>query len=73
MTKVSVQRKGNILAPFSPEDLQAIKSFHENQILRATLTGCKKPRSIQQNRWIHAIFRLVAENTDDPDWDTPER
>jgi hypothetical protein len=61
------------LAVLSHEDQQALKAYGVNQIVNAKITGCKRPRSVQQNRYIHAIFRIVADNTDDPDWDTPEK
>jgi len=47
--------------------------FLDNQILQAKIWGSKKPRSLLQNKWIHVIFRIVADNTDDPDWNTPEK
>ena len=61
------------LAVTSPEDQQTLKAYAANQIVRAKITGYKRPRSVQQNRWIHAIFRIVADNTEEPDWNTPEK
>ncbi len=61
------------LAPVSEEYREELKVFKPNQIIRAKLTGAKKPRSVLQNRWLHAIFRTVADNSSDPDWDTPEK
>ncbi len=61
------------LSVLSQEDREALKAYHPMQILRAKLTGHKRPRSVQQNRWIHAIFRIVAENTEEEDWNTPEK
>lgn len=73
MKQVSLQRKGNSLVPFSKEDGNDILSFTENQIITAKLTGSRKQRSLQQNKWIHAMFRLVAMNSDDHEWDTAEK
>jgi hypothetical protein len=62
------------LHPFSQEDLEKIRSFAKpNQIVIGHLYGTKKARSLQQNKWIHAMFRLVAENSTYPEWDTPEK
>ncbi len=59
--------------PHSQEDLEKAKEFKPFQILRSKFTGTKKQRSLQQNKWVHAIFRIVASNTSDEDWDTPEK
>lgn len=69
--QVSSNRKS--LSVMSQEDVEALKAYKPNQILKAKLTGCKRPRSIQQNGWIHTIFGIVAENSKDPDWDTPAK
>jgi len=61
------------LHPATPEDLEKLREYAPNQILKAKLTGHRKPRSVIQNCWIHALFRLVADNSDDPDWSTPEK
>ena len=70
MKEAVFQRKDKTLVPFSEEDLEAIKAFPEHQFLKVKITGSKRPRSLQQNKWVHAMFRLVAANTDDPKWDT---
>jgi len=59
--------------PFSQEDLSMAKEYKPNQLIRCKTYGIQKPRSVQQNKYIHAIFRLTASNTDNPDWDTPEK
>ena len=73
MIKISLQLKNGIFYPFSQEDKEKSKDFLDNQILQAKIWGSKKPRSIIQNKWIHAIFRIVAANTEDPKWNTPEK
>lgn len=69
--QLSLDRRS--LYPATPEDADKLKSYFGNQIVRAKITGHKKPRSIEQNRWIHALFRLVADNANDPEWDTLEK
>ena len=74
MIEIALQkRKDGSYWPFSAEDREAGKAFKENQILQAKIWGSKKPRSLQQNKWIHKIFRIVAANTEDPEWNTPEK
>ena len=67
------QVKNNSVNPVSPEDLEVVKGYRPNQILRCRVSGVKKPRSVLQNKWIHAIFRTVADNARDEDWNTPEK
>ena len=64
---------GYRLKPASPEDLESLKEFGVNQIVKARLQGHKKPRSVAQNRWLHAMFKIVADNSEDVEWNTPEK
>ena len=73
MKKAVLQRKGKALVPTSKEHLDTIMAFPENEFLNVSIKGHRRPRSVQQNKWIHAIFRQVAYNTDDPEWNTPEK
>jgi hypothetical protein len=57
----------------SIEDEEKARAYQINQIVRAKITGHKRPRSVLQNKWVHAMFRHVAANTENPDWDTPEK
>lgn len=66
-------RPGYLLAPATPGDLEALKGFMPNQILKAKLAGTLKSRSVEQNGWMHKVFQIVAENTDDPAWNTLEK
>ena len=59
--------------PASREDLEILKHFSPNQILRAKLYGTRKSRSVKQNAWIHSIFRHVSKNTTNTDWDTEDK
>ena len=61
------------LVPVSQEDIEALGTFKPNQILTNKVSGCRKRRSVLQNKWLHSIFRLVAQNIQDPDWDSPEK
>lgn len=61
------------MRPTSEECKNELRVYRPNQIVRLKVYGTKKSRSVLQNRWIHAIFRLVAANTENPDWDTPEK
>jgi hypothetical protein len=67
------QNHYNHLDIVSQEYVDMIKQYKPNQMLRTELYGTLKARSVLQNRWIHAIFRHVASNTEHPDWDTPEK
>ena len=70
---LQIQPGHNGLSPFSEEDKALLKAYKPNQVVRAKIKGCRRLRSIQQNRWLHAIFREVAANSQDVDWDTPEK
>ena len=59
--------------PYSQEDLDALKSYKPNQIIKGEMSGTRKQRSIEQNSWIHCIFKMGAENSDDPDLDTLDK
>ena len=59
--------------PFSQEDLDKVKEFKPNQILRGKLWGVKKPRSLIQLRLYWVLCQTVADNLDgvtkeDVDW-----
>ena len=73
MQEIYAQRKGDSLHPVSREYLDILRSYPERKMLRIEIYGTRKQRSVEQNAWIHSIFRIVADNSDDPDWDTPEK
>jgi hypothetical protein len=75
MIEIAVQlhKSRRLLFPVTQEDEEKLRTYEPNQILRAKLTGHQKPRSVQQNRWAHAMFRLVADNSGDPQWSTIEQ
>jgi len=65
--------KHGLPIPYSQEDLDALKSYKPNQIIKGEMSGTRKQRSIEQNAWIHCIFKMGAENTDDPKLDTLDK
>jgi hypothetical protein len=60
------------LKPVSEADKDALRNFRANQIVKVKVKGTTKSRSVLQNQWIHVIFKKTAENSRDPDWQTPE-
>lgn len=73
MKRVNLQIKSGLPYPVGEEDREALKTFKENQIIRGDLYGIKRPRSVLQNNWLHNMFKIVAMNTEDPEWNTPEK
>lgn len=71
--EIYCQKRGKLLAPMSKECEDELLGYKDHQVLKCIISGYRKPRSVLQNKWIHAIFRLVSQNTTDPDWDTPEK
>ena len=53
---------GKTLSVMSEEDLERIKEFKPNQVLRAKLWGHKKPRSVIQLGMYWALCKVVADN-----------
>ena len=64
---------GLFFLPYSDEDREKTKAFKLFQIVRAKIYGVQKQRSVQQNKWAHNMFKIVSKNTDDPEWNTPEK
>ena len=56
------------LVPFSEEDREALREYHHNQVVRVTVKGTRKQRSIRQLRLYWACCQTVADNTDDKQW-----
>ena len=78
MKKIYTQKVRNVfvklaMVPVSKEDIDNLESFKDNQILKNKTSGVRKPRSVLQNKWVHAMFRFVAANTEHLDWNTPEK
>ncbi len=68
--EVALQLKKGILYPHSIEDQEKIKDLKENQIVKAKITGVRKPRSYKQLKLYWTCCRKVAENTFDDNWNT---
>ena len=64
MKEVVLQIDGKILVPFDECDIEAIKGFKQNQIIKAHLYGTKKPRSYQQLKTYWGGCNVVADNLD---------
>lgn len=78
MKKIYTQKVRNqyvnlAMVPVSKEDEDNLNSFKDNQILKNQTSGTRKARSVLQNKWVHAMFRFVAANTDNTEWNTPEK
>lgn len=61
------------LWPFSEEDLEQLKDYYPNQLLRVSVKGTTKERSLIQLRLYFACCKKTADNTDDPQWNTKEK
>ena len=59
---LQIQPGHKTLAVMSPEDQQALRTYGVNQVVRAQLTGYKRPRSYQQLKLYWACCRVVADN-----------
>ncbi len=64
---------GNSVTPFSVEDLERLKSFKPNQVVRSQVYGVTKQRSLQQLRLFWGCCRSVAENTQDENWNNEDK
>jgi hypothetical protein len=73
MKEAYLQFDGKALVPVSQENLDVLKSFKPNQILRCEVYGTKKARSVLQHKWAMWMIRCVADNDNDPNWNTFEQ
>lgn len=73
MIKIAMQIKDGCLVPFSQEDRDALKSYHENQVVKAKVSGIRKQRSVRQLRLFFACCRAVCDNTEDPSWNNVDK
>lgn len=62
MKEAAMQLKGKALVPYSQEDLETVREFKQNQVLRVKISGVQKPRSLRQLKMYWAACRTVAEN-----------
>ena len=74
MIEIQAQIQNGILNPNTREDFERLHdNFHANQIVNLKVTGPEKARSIPENNLFHACCKLVADNSDDKNWNTPEK
>lgn len=73
MIEIDLQLQNGKLCPFSQEATELLRNFKPNQVVRGKISGVKKERSVPQLRMFWACCRTVAENTEDPEWNHPEK
>ena len=73
MQIIRFQKRNGIPVPFTDEDAEKWAEFQENQVTQHKVTGSRKQRSWQQLKMLHACLKTVSENTEDPNWNTPEK
>lgn len=61
------------LWPFSEEDLEQLKDYCPNQLLRVSVKGTRKVRSLKQLRKYFVCCKKVADNTEDQKWNTKDK
>ena len=71
--ELALQYKNGIFYPHSPEDAEKAREYKNNQVVRSKITGIKKRRSYEQLKLFFACAKLVAENTEDPNWNTKDK
>lgn len=52
----------DVLVPYSDKDLELLKEYQSNQILRCKITGAEKPRSYEQLKMYWALCKVVSDN-----------
>ena len=73
MKTITCQIQNGKLTPHSEQDIEDLRDFKENQVLRVKISGTRKARSLKQLRTYWAACSLLAENTDDPKWNDREK
>lgn len=73
MIEISCQLHNQTLHPLSDEDREALREYQPNQIVRVKVKGVRHPRSYLQLKMFWAACKQVADNTDDPGWDTKDK
>ncbi len=72
MVEAALISKNGTFLPYSKEDEQAIKDY-AGQMVKAKISGVRNPRSYQQLKAYFACCRAVAENTENPDFNTKDK
>ena len=73
MQEIAVQKCNGKFEPASPEDKEKMDQYGEHQLLKVRVAGFKKPRSVKELNLFMACCQLLADNTDDPRWNTKEK
>lgn len=75
MKEIITQIDNGKLVPNTPEDLETLQGeFKQFQLVRVKCYAVgKKERSVSQLGLLHACFKLVADNTSIPNFNTPEK
>ncbi len=73
MIEAALQYKNGALYPYSKEDQTKIKEYDGKHVIKAKLSGVRNPRSYQQLKMYFACCRAVAENTNNPNFNTANK
>ncbi len=73
MREITFQKRGGVAVPFLEDDAEKWAEFRENQLTRHKVSGTTKERSYQQLKMLHACLKIVSSNTEDKNWNTPEK
>jgi hypothetical protein len=73
MKEIAFQKRNGVPVPFLPEDVDKWAEFKENQITRHKVTGSRKERSYLQLQMMHCLMEIVAENSENPSWNTEKK
>lgn len=73
MINAALVRRGDMLVPYSEEDREKLSEIVEDRPIKARITAVKKERSERQLRLFWACCQEVAENADDPNWNTKRK
>lgn len=71
--EVALQLIDGILVPHSITDKEEISELKQYQIVKAKITGVRKPRSYKALKAYWACCKTLAANTENENWDTKEK
>ena len=73
MKEIFCQVNGLKFHPYTEADIEATREYKNNQIVRCDVYGVEKPRSLRQLRLYWATCNVVAENTENPQFDNKDK
>lgn len=73
MKEITAQFTGKQFIPYTLQDQAEAAEFKPNQICRIQVYGAGKARSAPQLRMFWACCQVVADNTQDQHWNTPDK